>query len=65
MITCKNNKVGVLSAKNAIEKIGGVEVGAGGFLVGEYIKAAGRSAVGIVHISHLDNFEFTALFPKP
>jgi hypothetical protein len=64
-LTCENNKVRVLITKNAIEKIGGVEVGAGGFLAGENIEAAGRSAVSIVHIGHLENFELTALFAKP
>lgn len=57
--TREDDEIGALGADDAVDEGGGVEIGAGGGLVGEDVEAARRSAVSVVHVRHLQNLELT------
>lgn len=66
--TGENDEIGSLVSDDAVEEGSGVEIGASGGLIGEHVKASGRSTVGVVHVRHLKYFELPwspPLEPEP
>lgn len=61
--TSEDDEIRGLVSDDAVDEGGGVEVGAGDGLVREHVEAAGGSAVGVVHVGHLEYLELSRTTP--